>query len=230
MACSLTLEATLQACAAFLQQHGSEFLLLRIKDEERSSSSGQKIHNLVKKCAKHLPLYMCTELPLVGDVRGRLVVLQDWDGPSVAMRWAGPSMRVQDNWRQDSPKDKWLAVRRHLRITAREVGQSLCVNFISAQFLPRLTARFFAGLLNPKLTAYLSRESNSTPLGIIAMDFPTLELCAQIVRINFLQTQVPTPGPATQIEVLVVCFIRSRNGSRIAGREIAGQESALGQH
>ena len=37
-------------------------------------------------------------LQLVGDLRGQMLVLQDWPGIDASLRWAGPSMKVQDFW------------------------------------------------------------------------------------------------------------------------------------
>jgi len=189
MACSLTLEAALQTCTTFLQQHGGEFLIARIKDEERSGSSGQRVHELVLACARRAPLRLARELPCVEAVRGRILVLQDWDGPEVALRWAGVAMRVQDQCKQSSAKEKWADVRRHMVLSKREAGRRLCVNFLSAHFLPRLTARHFAAALNPRLSSCLAHNHRGSVLGIMAMDFPTQELCSQIVNTNFVQAE-----------------------------------------
>eukprot|EP00434_Breviolum_minutum_P014073 symbB.v1.2.012409.t1/scaffold831.1/size159220/5 len=189
MACSLTLEAALQSCAAFLQEHHSEFLILRIKDEERSRTSAQKIQDHIKKLAKYLPLHFSHNLQLVGDLRGQMLVLQDWPGIDASLRWAGPSMKVQDFWSPGSPKEKWIAIRKHLRGAPRRQGDRLCANFVSAQSFPRRTPRYFAGILNPKLCATICK-SRQHALGIVAMDFPSRELCMEIVRKNFLQSQV----------------------------------------
>lgn len=189
MACSLTLEAALQTCAAFLEEHPSEFLLLRIKDEERSRTSAEKVPDLVKKLAKYLPLHFSRDLQLVGDMRGRMLVLQDWHGSEWSLRWAGPAMKVQDFWSPGSPKEKWVAIRKHLRGAPRRQGDRLCANFVSAQSFPRRTPRYFAGILNPRLCATISRSRHQA-LGVVVMDFPSRELCREIVRKNFLRSQV----------------------------------------
>eukprot|EP00913_Durusdinium_trenchii_P002054 g1897.t1 len=106
MACSLTLEAALQT-----------------------------LPDLVKKLAKYLPLHFSRDLQLVGDMRGRMLVLQDWHGSEWSLRWAGPAMKVQDFWSPGSPKEKWVAIRKHLRGAPRRQGDRLCANFVSAHVM-----------------------------------------------------------------------------------------------
>lgn len=189
MACSLNLQKALESCAAFLQEHQSEFLILRIKDEERSRTSAQKIQDLVKRLSKSLPLHFSMDLQLVGHLRGQMFVLQDWYGRDASLRWDGPSMKVQDFWSPGSWREKWVAIQKHLRAAPRRQGDRLCANFVSAQSFPRRTPRYFAGILNPRLCATISRGKHHA-LGIVVMDFPTRDLCMEIVRKNFMQSQV----------------------------------------
>ncbi|CAJ1360321.1 unnamed protein product [Effrenium voratum] len=189
LACSLTLEAALQCCAHFLQQHDKEFIVLRIKDEERSRTSVQKVPDLIMRLAKYLPLHFSEDLQLVGDLRGRMLVLSDFEQGPQCLRWAGPSMKVQDFWSPGSPKEKWVAIVKHMRGAPRRQGDRLCANFLSAQSFPRRTPRYFAGILNAKFCATISRSKRNA-LGIVVMDFPSRELCAEIVHTNFLQSKV----------------------------------------
>eukprot|EP00421_Protoceratium_reticulatum_P064370 CAMPEP_0168420024 /NCGR_PEP_ID=MMETSP0228-20121227/32564_1 /TAXON_ID=133427 /ORGANISM="Protoceratium reticulatum, Strain CCCM 535 (=CCMP 1889)" /LENGTH=342 /DNA_ID=CAMNT_0008433911 /DNA_START=8 /DNA_END=1033 /DNA_ORIENTATION=+ len=195
--CCLTLADALETCHAYLAEHSSEFILVRVKDEGTGTSSGQQVHELVMECSKHLPLELCKSPGLVGEARGRILVLQDWLGPTVTMRWAGPSMCIQDDFRQASAEQKWRAVRKHLRLTQLHAGQELCVNFVSAHSLPQQTARDFAQVLNPLLSSFFELKRPPILVGVVVLDFPTVKLCEQIVRTNFVLAQ-----PAVLREVL----------------------------
>lgn len=190
LACALTLEAALQTCHSFLQEHRSELLLLRIKDEERSRDSAHRVRELVKKFAKYMPLYFSQQSCLVCDLRGKMLVLQDWQGPEISLPWGNSTMKIQDFWNPGSLKEKWVAVLKHLRGAPRRQGEQLCANFLSAQSFPRRTPRYFAGILNTRFCASVSRRRYNA-LGIVVMDFPTQELINQIIRTNFVQAQVP---------------------------------------
>lgn len=43
------------------------------------------------------------DLQLVGDLRGRMLVLSDFEQGPQCLRWAGPSMKVQDFWSPGTP-------------------------------------------------------------------------------------------------------------------------------
>ena len=54
---------------------------------------------VLQKCIQKLILGISGHnLQLVGDLRGQMLVLQDWPGIDASLRWAGPSMKVQDFW------------------------------------------------------------------------------------------------------------------------------------
>jgi len=184
ISCKVGLACALQECTSFVQAHPSEFVFLRIKDEEGSNYSGPQLRKLMSSCEKRFPLHCSPNLASVGDVRGTLVVLQDWSGPDMAIRWGGELMFLQDNWAPNSLEEKWCAICNHFQCTLRMATMSLCVNFISAQMLPRYTAHFFAEELRPKLTSCLNSGRHPL-LGIVVMDFPTEAMCAQIVQYNF---------------------------------------------
>lgn len=187
MACRLKLEAALHTCISFVEQHGSELLLLRIKDEEQAATSGRDVWNVLKGCAKRWPQLQLRLDCLgwsVGECRGRVLVLQDWQGPVMSVRWTAECLDVQDNWQPTSLADKWTSVKRQFRRASRSKNGQLHINFVSAQALPQYTARYFADALKPKLAEYLSKypcQSSS----IVVMDFPSRELCLLIVRANF---------------------------------------------
>lgn len=191
VACTLRLETALQTCQEFLVKQPTEFILVRLKDEEQSSSSGKQIHGLVAGLAKQMSFQTMTEMATVGAVRGQLVLLQDWEGPSIGLQWDGPMMRIQDQFRQSTTTEKWRQVRQHFGRSMRSSRRKLCINFISAHCLPRLTARDFAMDLNSRLSEYLSSCSNCSSLGVVVLDFASKQLCSQIVRANMLHVEAP---------------------------------------
>eukprot|EP00930_Biecheleria_cincta_P105847 TRINITY_DN9888_c0_g1_i11.p1 TRINITY_DN9888_c0_g1~~TRINITY_DN9888_c0_g1_i11.p1 ORF type:complete len:510 (-),score=82.75 TRINITY_DN9888_c0_g1_i11:16-1521(-) len=219
LACALSLEQALQACAAFLREHRSEFLLVRLKDEEQSSASALKIGELIGKWAAHTPLCcLCDEPRTVGQLRGKLIVLQDWAAPDISLRWAGPKMAIQDFWNAGSASDKWKA--------PRVLGRKLCVNFVSAQSFPRRTPRYFAGLLNPKLCTGLLRGKYSAP-GVVVLDFPTRDLCAAIVATNFGNTSLGVPSNMEEVHRASISLEAKTDQRRATVKRFEGVASEL---
>eukprot|EP00913_Durusdinium_trenchii_P028526 g26754.t1 len=69
------------------------------------------------------------------------------------------------------------------------MGRQRKMNYQGDGSFPRRTPRYFAGILNPRLCATISRSRHQA-LGVVVMDFPSRELCREIVRKNFLRSQV----------------------------------------
>eukprot|EP00930_Biecheleria_cincta_P015359 TRINITY_DN12846_c0_g1_i1.p1 TRINITY_DN12846_c0_g1~~TRINITY_DN12846_c0_g1_i1.p1 ORF type:complete len:323 (+),score=54.34 TRINITY_DN12846_c0_g1_i1:94-1062(+) len=184
--CAVSLADALDACAKFLQHSPSEFVVVRVKDELRSSSSGAEVHRLVKQLAKHLPLLCCKSMPSVAEARGSMVVLQDWEGPDLSSRW-GAQMCIQDIYKIDSVEAKWRKIRQHHKRVAQLPAQTLAVNFASANNFPSKSPMHFASSVNPALHKCFESLQGCSRLGIVVMDFPTPDLCLRILRANFHQ-------------------------------------------
>lgn len=193
VACALSLREALGTCGAFLQRHPSEVLLVRIKDEAGGRTSARGVGSLVWTLAEsaEYPLYLQRRLPSsLGEVRGRIVLLCDWGGGQLGLRWAGEAMRIQDEYWQSSSAEKWQVVFQHFARTAPE-AKVLQVHFTSATNLPRKMPLDIARGVNPRLARYLRRSprrcasQRSRFVGIVAMDFPTQALCRLVLRLNW---------------------------------------------
>uniref|UniRef100_A0A7S4UBU7 Phosphatidylinositol-specific phospholipase C X domain-containing protein n=1 Tax=Alexandrium monilatum TaxID=311494 RepID=A0A7S4UBU7_9DINO len=187
--CGVTLQDSLEVCSAFLKKHPREIILARVKDEACSSASALGVRALMRSMARKHPVYLEDRLPLVGQVRGRIVVLSEWTqgGQSSAsgLRWGDESMCIQDEYWHFSRREKWRVVEQELLRSEASPG-SLTVHFTSATHLPRKVPLGFAGFVNCRLAAHLRASPRPQFVGVIAMDFPSASLCELIVRRNQL--------------------------------------------
>jgi len=184
--CDLTLQGALEVCRDFLQVHSKEVVIARIKDEAASKTSAQDVDALVNDLVDSaaFPLYLQMRLPKLQEVRGRIVVLCDWAGGQLGLRWAGPAMRIQDQYWHKTGTKKWSVVRKQL-LCALPSQDCLCIHFTSATALPRKMPITLARSVNPKFSDYLRSSSGRRFLGIVAMDFPSRSLCELIVQHNW---------------------------------------------
>lgn len=190
VACAVSLAGALGACAKFLEHCPSEFVVVRVKDELRSGSSGAEVHRLVRKLTKRFPLLCCMSMPSVAEARGTMVLLQDWEGPDLSLRW-GAQMCIQDTYKIETVEAKWRKVRQHHKRVAQLPAQTLAVNFVSASNFPSKSPMHFASYVNPALHKCIDSCQGCSRLGIVVMDFPTPDLCLQILRANFHQNHLP---------------------------------------
>lgn len=180
------LDDALGACTDFLADHPGEVVLVRVKDELQKRDSAQGVDNLLLKIVleRPYPLYIESRLPLVGRVRGRIVLFRDWAHGQMGLRWAGPSMRIQDEYWQEAPRSKWRVVKKHLQ-AARPGSEALHVNFCSATCLPHLGPLSFAEHVNERLAKSL-RCCPRRFVGCVVLDFPSPDLCELVIKCNAL--------------------------------------------
>ncbi len=83
---------------AFLREYPSETVLMRLKEE---LSNTQDIYNAVvryiNKYAHWDLLWHSREMPSMGAARGKLIVLQDFTGPDLGIRYN--SLDIADDWK-----------------------------------------------------------------------------------------------------------------------------------
>jgi len=112
----------LNECKNFLRSHPNEFILMRVK-QEYSSVSNTDFENIFKtyydssSYSSYMYQTSSNSIPTVGDVRGKIVILQNFG----ASRWYGPSYTVdniiQDDYSLANQLDlysKWEAIKANL--------------------------------------------------------------------------------------------------------------------
>mmetsp|Transcript_19983 Transcript_19983/g.46501 ORF Transcript_19983/g.46501 Transcript_19983/m.46501 type:complete len:618 (-) Transcript_19983:68-1921(-) len=186
VSCSLTLSEALDTCTAFLNNHRREVLVVRVKDEAQGGrGSSRKVDELMRSIAESAcyPLFLQQRLPIMREVRGRIVLLADWAHASFGIPWGGSLFKIQDEYRCKTGEDKWQVVERTLQGARR--GQGLLhINFTSATALPSRGPLAIARVVNPRLAAYLRARPCPGFLGTVVMDFPSTSLCELVVRRN----------------------------------------------
>ncbi|MFD3531809.1 phosphatidylinositol-specific phospholipase C [Streptomyces sp. NPDC058664] len=163
----------LVACRDFLAAHPSETVLMRVKQEysEESDATFRAVFDDYLDGRGWRPLFRVGDgLPLLGEARGRVVLLSD-NGGLPGVRWADGSLfAVQDDWNA-LPDAKYPKIEAHFRAAAERPGK-LYVNFVSTSaYLP---PRWNSDRLNPRVHGFLdgAEMSGRTGLGIVPMDFP----------------------------------------------------------
>ncbi|MFF1511575.1 phosphatidylinositol-specific phospholipase C [Streptomyces sp. NPDC058326] len=163
----------LVACRAFLTAHPSETVLMRVKQEysEESDATFRAVFDDYLDGRGWRSLFRIGDgPPLLGEARGRVVLLAD-NGGLPGLRWAdGSFFSVQDDWNA-LPDAKYPKIESHFRAAAEQPGK-LYVNFTSTSaYLP---PRWNSDRLNPRVHSFLdgSWAAGRTGLGIVPMDFP----------------------------------------------------------
>lgn len=88
----------LEGVADFLQEYPSETVLMRIKEElsETYDIYGAVV-DYIHRYAHWDLLWHSRLVPTMGEARGKLVILQDFSGPDLGMRYG--SLDIADDWK-----------------------------------------------------------------------------------------------------------------------------------
>lgn len=105
----------------FLEKHPSETVLMRVKEENNSSGSNRPFQDTFRieywgKYMKYMWLGK-SKNPTLGDMRGKIVILQDFDRENPTYGILHNSFKIQDYYDLGSNfdlYDKWLEVKAHL--------------------------------------------------------------------------------------------------------------------
>ncbi|MGA5067420.1 phosphatidylinositol-specific phospholipase C [Streptomyces sp. c-19] len=163
----------LVACRDFLAAHPSETVLMRVRQEysEESDATFRAVFDDYLDGRGWRSLFRIgSGLPLLGEARGRVVLLAD-NGGLPGVRWGDGSLfAVQDDWNA-LPDAKYPKIEAHFRAAVEQPGR-LYVNFTSTSaYLP---PRWNSDRLNPRVHGFLdgAAMSGRTGLGIVPMDYP----------------------------------------------------------
>ncbi|XP_016137475.1 1-phosphatidylinositol phosphodiesterase-like [Sinocyclocheilus grahami] len=186
---SATLKNALKTIKTFLSKYKSETVLVRVKPVLFLKN---KVPLLVENMAKNDPDCWTEEtIPNIGQVRGKIVFVQ-----KNAVRLG---IRLYETDRHNdyivtNVEKKIIIIINHLNDTAYEQYRAgwVVLNYSSGTGIPRLSLtinpKSLAKQINPWLYKHLNNESKKTNpkpcFGVIAMDFPGLDLIKKVTEFN----------------------------------------------
>nr|XP_020452937.1 uncharacterized protein LOC109958561 [Monopterus albus]XP_020452939.1 uncharacterized protein LOC109958561 [Monopterus albus]XP_020452940.1 uncharacterized protein LOC109958561 [Monopterus albus]XP_020452941.1 uncharacterized protein LOC109958561 [Monopterus albus]XP_020452942.1 uncharacterized protein LOC109958561 [Monopterus albus]XP_020452943.1 uncharacterized protein LOC109958561 [Monopterus albus] len=174
----------LQGVTDFLQEYPSETVLMRIREEfsETHDIYGAVV-DYIHRYAHWDLLWHSRLVPTMGEVRGKLIILQDFSGPDLGMRYG--SLDIADKWKVPTllhVEEKWQSVYEHLE--AAPVGNKAQIFLTYSSGAGWLAyPRIVAKRVNAKLYDYLrAKTSLNQRLGIICIDFPAAPIIQMITN------------------------------------------------
>ncbi|AQA22877.1 phosphatidylinositol-specific phospholipase C, X domain protein [Rhodococcus sp. MTM3W5.2] len=201
------------ALTDFLSAHPTESIVMRLKEEYTPAENTRSYEDTLNWYLNENPetrdrlqerLWRPAAgysggLPRLGEARGKIVVLRDFD----AIAWPGPrlgdaSMAIQDTYELTGPADigrKWELIRAQFERARTGSPDILFINHLSATgnpaalvtgTVPVTVARGAPGVVGilPRTEEYLKADGPGR-LGAVMADFPTAELVTEIIEQNF---------------------------------------------
>lgn len=175
----------LSATVQFLRDNPTETVLMRVKQEhteENTTRSFAATFEWYRDLPAYSPyIWRGTSVPSLGEVRGKIVILDDFVGGAHGIDWN--NIRLQDAWEETNTDTKWNHVRNHLVATNNGDLNALSLNFLSAAGAGG-TPSAVAGAVNQHALHYLM-GANVQRTGVLMMDFPGAALIDAIIAHNF---------------------------------------------
>ncbi len=186
----------LRTTIQFLNANPSETVVMRVKKEhteENVTRSFAETYLAYRNNPAYQPyIWTGSHVPSLGEVRGRIVILDDFGGGAFGIPWGG--LNLQDDWTVSTLFDignKWNKVRAHLDRTNTGASSTLFVNFLSgasALAHPFSVAGGHSAMgirgVNDYAIDHLVAGHNQRA-GILFMDFPGAGLIDAILALNF---------------------------------------------
>nr|XP_033799903.1 1-phosphatidylinositol phosphodiesterase-like [Geotrypetes seraphini] len=170
----------------FLRNHSREIILMHIKEEFEPEGNSQDffstVDNYMTNAGKSW-FWISSIIPSVGEARGKIIILQNYDGPEMGINYN--TLNISDDFHVPTLFDigkKWFIVERHLNeaylTNFDELYLTVCAGGSSGAYPYSV-----AGEINGKLYNYLaSRSHEKLRYGIIAINYPGSELIQLIIR------------------------------------------------
>ncbi|KAM4631283.1 1-phosphatidylinositol phosphodiesterase [Polymixia lowei] len=176
----------LEGVADFLNQHPSETVLMRLKEEfsETYDIYGAVV-SYIHRYAHWDLLWHSRLMPTMGQARGKLIVLQDFSGPDLGMRYG--SLDIADDWKVPTllhVPEKWQSVHEHLEAAPAGNKAMIFLTYASGAGVfayPNAIAQRINARVYDYLTAKMGQNQR---FGIITMDFPAAPLIQMIIDFN----------------------------------------------
>ncbi|XP_014348659.1 1-phosphatidylinositol phosphodiesterase-like [Latimeria chalumnae] len=175
----------------FLQENPREAILMRIREEYQPVGNTQTFDEAVAGALKDVGsswFWKDARIPTMGEARGKIVILQDFKGPVMGVHYDG--LNIADQWSVPTlyyVEEKWTNVLTNLE--AARVGDcgTMYLTYSSgAGFLAYPYS--VAYRVNPRVCTHLERfDMEPNRWGIIAMDFPGVELVHKIICSNLAE-------------------------------------------
>ncbi|XP_061597778.1 1-phosphatidylinositol phosphodiesterase isoform X2 [Cololabis saira] len=173
----------LEGVVDFLHSYPSETVLMRLREELSTTNNIYgTVVEFIHRYARWDLLWHSRLVPTMGQARGKLIILQEFTGPDLGMRYT--SLDIADDWRVPTLlhlEQKWQSVYEHLEAAPTGNMEQIFLTFSSGTGVfahPRAVAQ----RINAQLYDYLQAKTVlNQRLGIICMDFPAAPIIQMII-------------------------------------------------
>lgn len=184
----LKFDAILRAFKSFLHDHPSELIVMRIREEAKAIRPDGTFEAAFERHVgpyKSLfyPAGSRTEVPTVGQLRGKILILDNYGKLPAAVDYPNATMRVQDDYDIDDLDKKYQEIVDSFEsAVSRKDGAVWDVNYTSS-CSAKVDQLANAKGVNDRVRNYLKGKHG--PLGLVLFNFPSVDVIDSVIQSNF---------------------------------------------
>lgn len=187
----VTFRNVVQETMDFLNYHPKELVIMRLREEYCSERNTETMYDTVTRYLKLFAprdrIWWSRRIPTVGEARGKLIILQNFDGKRLGITYgANDIMSISDDYHVATVFNiptKWHGVQQHFE--AAIVGDKRKIYLTYTSGSGGLFPLTIASHMNSNLYDLLAKmNGQKRRLGFIIMDFPSAEVIKMIIGFN----------------------------------------------
>lgn len=178
----------MKSFSGFLKAHPSEFLIVRIREEAKAVHPAEPFEAAFQRFTEPYRgmFYKPSgrmDIPTVAQLRGRILLLDNYGKLPDAIDYPNPSMNVQDDYDTNDMDKKLREIVANFDDARKQSeGKVWNVNYTSSCTL-QVDQLANARAVNSKVLAYLKGVHGN--LGLVLMNFPSVEAIHWIIESNY---------------------------------------------
>lgn len=182
----LRFKDVMSAMTRFLKDHPSECIVMRVREENKAIRSTEAFEEAFGKHVQGDIFYKATsrtEIPTLGQLRGKILIWDNYGKLPDAVAYPNAVMSVQDDYDQSDMDKKYHEIEAKFEdALAEKSGATWHVNYTSScnDVVNQLQN---AVAVNPKVDAYLTGKKGH--LGLVLFNFPSVDMIHKVIDSNF---------------------------------------------
>jgi len=188
---NITFSEVQNTVSDFLMKNPSEFLYMRVKHED-GTLLGFKSTFLEKVSSDFALWFLENRIPRLKEVRGKIVLLQNFDGGDLGIPWGGADMKLQDIWNLPNSTSGILLKEEAIYNFSVLVQKMNDPNFLYLSHLSGSGGPLPSTVAQNTNSYFLSKHLEAKkPVGVVIADYPSSLLIESIISANMV-SNLPT--------------------------------------
>jgi len=194
----------------FLTKYPSEVLYMRVKHEGGALNGFES--TFLDKVSPHFSLWFLeNRIPILREVRGKVVLLQNFEGGGLGIPWNGAHMKLQDVWDLPNADAGILMKEQAIYNFSVLVHKMNNPDFLYLSHLSGSGGPLPSTVAKNTNSYFLSQHLDAnTPVGVVIADYPSSLLIESIISANIasnLQTEMCSVNKSVVIGTVVLGMV-----------------------